>query len=79
MTTFIVNIPKHPQAVSLRAATVHEVSCLYVRRHGLRRYEIGAAEVLRLASRVLRGDSGRVRICKKCRPDWTAARKWDAT
>jgi hypothetical protein len=79
VTRFIVNIPKRPQAVSLRVATVHKTSCRYAQRAGLRRYVISADEVLRLAFRVLRGDGGRVRICQTCRPDWTAARKRDAT
>jgi hypothetical protein len=77
MTRYIVNVVRR-EVIALRWTTVHQTNCRYVRRTR-RGYVIDAAEVLRLHSRIRRGDGGAAQICKTCRPDWTAAREGDAT
>jgi hypothetical protein len=78
VTAFVVNVVTKRRAPARRFATVHDRSCRWARLP-MRRYEISAAEVLRLHSRIQRGDGGVMRTCKDCRPDWTAARREDGT
>lgn len=78
MSSFIANVVTRRLPISGRRVTVHDVSCRYVRLP-MRRYAISAAEVLRLHTRIRRGDGGVVKICKTCRPDVQAALREDPT
>lgn len=77
MTAFYANVVTR-RPVGLRFVTVHRADCRYA---GLpmRRYAVSTTEVLRLHSRIRRGDGGAMKLCKACRPDWTAVREGDAT
>lgn len=75
---FVANVATKRRAAALRFVTVHAATCRWARLP-MRRYAISAAEVLRLHSRIQCGDGGAMKICKACRPDWTAAREGDAT
>lgn len=75
---FVVNVATKRRGPARRFATVHNGTCRWARLP-MRRYAISAPEVLRLYSRIRRGDGGVVRLCKSCRPDWTAALREDPT
>lgn len=75
---FAVNVVTKRRALARRFVTVHSGSCRYARLP-MRRYMISDAEVLRLHSRIQRGDGGVMRICKHCRPDVQAAQREDPT
>lgn len=78
MTSFVVNVVTKRRGPARRFTTAHVETCRYAQLP-MRRYAIRAAEMLRLHSRILRGDGGTVRLCKICRPEWTAAIREDAT
>jgi len=75
---FVVNVTTKRRGPTRRFTTTHHWSCRWARLP-MRRYAIDATEVLRLHSRVRRGDGGTARICKVCRPDRLAAQMIDPT
>lgn len=75
---FAVNVVTKRRALARRFVTVHSGSCRYALLP-MRRYPISEAEVLRLHSRIRRGDGGAMKICKICRPDIWAAQREDPT
>lgn len=75
---FVANVVTRRRPISLRFVTVHSRACRWARLP-VRQYSVSPAGVLRLHSRIRRGDGGAVKICKVCRPDRTAAREGDAT